>query len=371
MTTRVLIIGGYGHFGEIITRSLALDTNIQLIVAGRSIKKANALCAALEAANKPESVALDITQDLNASLAAIDPEVTIHTSGPFQEQDYAVARACINAGSHYIDLADGRSFVFGIGALDELAQNKRVLVVSGASSVPCLTAALVDHYQQTFDRIETLDYGITTAQETSGGLAATAGILSYVGRPFQTLIDGNMQRVYGWQDLYCRDYPGLGRRLLGNCEVPDLDIFPTRYPTLKTIRFRAGLELPALHVSLWLISCLVRFGLVRGLERAAPLLLRASKLFDRFSSDKSALHMALAGVDANGAGLEVTFNLTATQGDGPYIPCMPAILLARKLVHGKLEETGATACVDLITLDEYLDSLKDLNITWRDSISTS
>ncbi len=47
MTTRVLIIGGYGNFGSFITKSLARDQNIQLIIAGRSIEKANALAAEL------------------------------------------------------------------------------------------------------------------------------------------------------------------------------------------------------------------------------------------------------------------------------------------------------------------------------------
>ena len=371
MTTRVLIIGGYGNFGSFITRSLACDKNIQLIIAGRSIEKAKALNAELDAINKPESIALDITKDLKSDLNAIRPKITIHTSGPFQAQGYDVAEACIGAGSHYIDLADGRNFVLGISQLNQRAKETGVLVVSGASSVPCLTAALVDHYKPMFKAVETLDYGITTAQKTARGLATTTTILSYTGRPFKTLIDGSMQNVYGWQDLHHRDYPVLGRRLLGNCEIPDLDIFPTRYPSLKTIRFYAGLELPLVHLSLWLISGLVRIGLIRNLKSAAPLLLRISILFDRFGTADSALHMMLDGVDANGSSRRLSFSLTALKGDGPYIPCIPAILLTRKLASGDLDKTGATACLDLITLDEYLGSLKDLNITWRETATAT
>ena len=141
MTTRVLIIGGYGNFGSFITKSLARDQSIQLIIAGRSIVKGNALAAELEATNRPESIALDITKNLEASLRTIRPNITIHTSGPFQTQGYHVANACIDVGSHYIDLADGRTFVGGIRELDQHAKGKGVLVISGASSVPCLTAS--------------------------------------------------------------------------------------------------------------------------------------------------------------------------------------------------------------------------------------
>ncbi|MEN8207254.1 MAG: saccharopine dehydrogenase NADP-binding domain-containing protein [Pseudomonadota bacterium] len=365
MTTRVLIIGGYGNFGSFITKSLARERNIQLIIAGRSIDKANTLAANLEAAHNSETVALDISGNLESSLRAIRPNITIHTSGPFQTQGYHVANACIDVGSHYIDLADGRTFVAGIRELDQHARDKGVLVVSGASSVPCLTAALVDHYQHEFGALESLDYGITTAQKTARGLATTAAILSYTGKPFRTLIDGVMRNVYGWQDLHSRNYPGIGRRMLGNCEIPDLDLFPQRYPTLKTIRFYAGLELPLVHMTLWMISGLVRTGLIRKLERVAPLLLRISFLFDRFGSETSAFHMVLTGTDKDGARKQITFDLTARKGDGPYIPCMPAILLARKLANQEIGKTGATPCMDLITLNEYLSALGNMNITWQ------
>lgn len=367
MTARVLVIGGYGNFGRFISRSLAREPTVQLIIAGRSVDKARALATELEAVHPPEAVALDITANLAAALSEIRPDITIHTSGPFQGQGYEVARACIEAGSHYIDLADGREFVAGISRLDQAARVIGVLVVSGASSVPCLTAALVDHYQSEFDTLESLDYGITTAQQTTRGLATTAAILSYTGKPFSTLIDGKQQTVYGWQSLHARRYTGLGRRWLGNCDIPDLALFPERYPSLKTIRFYAGLELPLVHWTLWLLSGLVRIGLIRRLERMAPLLLRTSFLFDRFGTDNSALHMELGGTDANGVPKRITFELTARSGDGPYIPCMPAILLTRKLAQGEIDRTGATPCLDLITLEEYLAALEDLDISWQES----
>ena len=138
---RVLIIGGYGNFGRFISRSLAKEKNLSLVIAGRSLHKAQLLADELEA----EACELDIHDNLFSSLQDIRPDIVIHTSGPFQSQSYHVAEACIECGSHYIDLADGREFVAGIGALDDKAKKAGILVVSGASSVPCLTFALVDY----------------------------------------------------------------------------------------------------------------------------------------------------------------------------------------------------------------------------------
>lgn len=364
---RILIIGGYGNFGSFITKRLAKETNIQIIIAGRSLKKAQELAEKLETANNPETVMLDIQSALGEALARIKPDIVIHTSGPFQAQGYEVAEACIAQGCHYIDLADGRAFVEGITTLDAKAKEKGALVISGASSVPCLTSALVDHYRGEFQTLESLDYGITTAQKTNRGLATTAAILSYTGMPFLTLIDGKMKTIYGWQGLRARKYPALGWRLLGNCEVPDLGLFPKRYPELKTVRFYAGLEIPFIHITLWMISWLVRIGLIRNLEKAAPLLLKISYLFDWLGTANSGFHMQMSGTGNNGKPKTITFELTARSGDGPYIPCMPAILMAKNLTAGKTAETGAFPCMGFITKDEYLGALDGLDISWTET----
>lgn len=360
---RVLIIGGYGNFGRFITRSLAAEDGLHLIIAGRSLEKAQIL--AQEAGGEARS--LDINENILAELKKIAPDIVIHTSGPFQSQGYDVAEACIKCNADYIDLADGREFVTGIGRLNDEAKGVNVLVVSGASSVPCLTSALIEQYKDKFCALESLDYGITTAQKTTRGLATTAAILSYTGKAFKTLIDGKTQNIYGWQNLRIRKYPFIGWRLLGNCNVPDLEIFPMIYPKLKTIRFYAGLELPFIHMALWLLSWFVRIGLIKNLEKAAPLLFRLSFLFDWLGTANSGFHMNLTGNDKNGFPKTINFELTAKSGDGPYIPCMPAVILCKKIANGEIKNTGAQPCIGLITLDEYLEALGNLDITWSET----
>ncbi|MCP5347257.1 MAG: saccharopine dehydrogenase NADP-binding domain-containing protein [Gammaproteobacteria bacterium] len=364
MTRRVLIIGGYGNFGSHIAKNLAREESIQLIIAGRNISKANDYAEILTSKIKPEAASLDIDRNLEQSLAGIKPDIVIHTSGPYQSQDYHVAKACIKQGCHYVDLADGRQFVSGVESLDKEAKEKGVLICSGASSVPCLTSALIDHYKIQFKSIEKIEYGIATAQLTNRGLATTSAVLSYAGKPFKTLIDGKMQDVYGWHNLKFRKFWGLNNRLLGNCDIPDLEIFPLRYPELKTIRFEAGLELKALHIGLWLLSWLVRLRLIPSLQGSASHLLKISRIFDYLGKDDSGFYMHFYGADDQGKQKELEFNIVAKHGDGLYIPSMPAILMAKKLVSGEIADTGATPCVGFITLDEYLEALREFDISW-------
>ena len=362
MTGRVLLIGGYGNFGSYIARRLAGDPSLQLLIGGRSGEKAAAFASGLEAVHPAIPVAIDIDGDLAGPLAAAKPDLVVHSVGPFQRRDYRVARAAIAAGAHYLDLADARGFVTGIGALDAEARAAGVSVVAGASSVPCLTAAIVDRYRGQFARREALDFGISTAEQGSRGLATAASILSYVGRPIRGFTDGAWITRHGWQDLHAETYPLLGRRLFGDCEIPDLDLFPARWPELKTVRFCAGHEVAILHLGTWAMSWLVRARLMPRLDRIAPFLLRASRLFDPLTTGRSGLHMILSGADAAGAAKEIRFHLIARSGDGPHVPCIPAIVLATRLGRGEAPPPGARPCLDLIDLDAYLAALEGLDI---------
>lgn len=362
MTLRVLVLGGYGNFGGYVCRALAGDARIQLIAAGRSRAKAERFATALAAANPAEAAVVDIADPV-AAMAACRPDLVIHTVGPFQRQDYRVAEAAIACGAHYCDLADARSFVAGVGSLDTAARVAGVAVIAGASSVPCLTAAYLDAAQTEFSTIERVDYGISAAQQTNRGLGTASAILSYVGRPFTTLRGGAMRRVFGWQGIHSETYPELGRRWFGYCDIPDLELFPARYPTLQAMRFCAGHEIALLHFGTWLLSWLVRLRLLPRLDRWSRALLEASFLFDRWGSGRSGFHMYIAGKRGDGTPLTRRHWIIARQGHGPNIPCMPAILIARKLAAGEAIAPGARPCLDLIGLDEFLAALAGLDVS--------
>lgn len=108
--------------------------------------------------------------------------VVVNTCEPFQTSDYGVARACIEHRVHYVDLADGRDFVTGIMSLDGAAKRAGVTTISGASTVPGLSSAVVEHYVHEFAAIDELVFGISPGQKAERGLATTEGILTYVGK---------------------------------------------------------------------------------------------------------------------------------------------------------------------------------------------
>ena len=58
-------------------------------------------------------------------------------------------------------------------------------------------------------------------------------------------------------------------------------------------------------------------------------------------------------MDAAGTGVRIAWHLTADHDHGPEIPCMPAILLARRLAEADPIAPGAYACLGLLRLGEF------------------
>ena len=358
MTGKVLILGGYGNFGKRIATAL-IKSDVPVIVVGRSREKAEALA---ETFHSPlaTAVAFDATQAFAKQLDTLRPAVVINTCGPFQTSNYDIARTCIAHGIHYIDLADGRDFVTGITALHDEAVRGGVTVISGASTVPGLSSSVIEQYRSEFREIDSLVFGISPGQQAERGLATTQGILTYVGKPLKPFV-GARGPVYGWQGLYRQRYPELGFRWMANCDIPDLDLFPKRYG-IRHIRFSAGLEIGVLHLGLWVLSWMVRLGLPLHLPCYAAFLLKASNLFNRFGSADGGMHLILRGKNHNGQPHEQRWFIIAKNGDGPQIPCVPSIILARRLARGEQLKAGAYPCVGLVTLEDYMNELKNFYV---------
>jgi hypothetical protein len=326
LTGKVLILGGYGNFGKRIARALAAS-GTPVILAGRDERRAKEEAAAIPS-GLAEAVAFDVRQDLRRPLEEMKPAVVVNTCGPFQNSDYGVAQTCIEGGTHYIDLADGRDFVTGISALDAQARDRGVAVISGASTVPALSSAVIEYLRPQFSELHTLRFGISPGQKAERGLATTRGILSYVGRPLRGFA-GDDGPSYGWQNIHRQLFPVLGQRWMANCDIPDLDLLPRAYG-LRAIRFSAGLELAPLHLGLWALSWLVRIGVPLDLPRHAGWLLKASNLFDPLGSADGGMFVILGGLDLDGCPRERRWFIVARRGEGPQIPTIPAIILARK-----------------------------------------
>jgi hypothetical protein len=345
---RVVVLGGSGNFGTRICRELAGHPRIEVVSAGRnppaSLSHASLRIARLDFAST----------NFPAALRSLCPDLVVHCAGPFQGQDYRVAAAALAAGAHYVDLADGRDFVAAFaGRLNAVARAAGRLAVAGASTLPALSSAVVDDLARRFQEIHEIQIAIAPGQKAQRGTATIAGVLSYAGKPFKRLRSGRWSDAWGWLGLKRIRFAGVGTRLAAACDVPDLELFPHRYPGVRTVEFRAAPELGVQTIAISLIASVRRAGLPLPLERWAGFATHAAALLDRFGTDRGGMLVALSGLRPDGRRGRVEWHITAGDNHGPEIPCMAAILMARKLASGEIAMNGAHPCVGFLRLAEF------------------
>lgn len=348
---RIIVVGGSGNFGARICRALTMDRSLTVIAAGRHAVKptqkdspAGMLYAALDFA----------AANFKASLSALKPDIVIHCAGPFQAQDYRVALAALACGAHYIDLSDGREFVAGFAeAIDDVARSAGRIAVTGASTLPALSSAVVDALVSRFSQLDSIDTVIAPAQSAPRGVATIAGVLGYAGRSHQVWENGTWRIQHGWQDLRRVDLGPLGKRWSAVCDVPDLALFPVRYAGVRDARFRAALEVGVQHVGVALLAAMRRAGVRLSMALLAPHLDNIAGGLDVFGSQTGGMTVTLTGKATSGTPLTLRWHVIAPNSHGPEIPAMSAILLVQKLAAGSVDRIGAMPCMGLIDLDEY------------------
>ena len=143
--TTVLIIGGYGEFGGRLANLLSDVSGLKMIIAGRSLAKAAKFCDVFEGVSEVTPLELQ-RDDVEIHLRSSRLDIVIDASGPFQnygDDPYRVVRACISNGVNYLDLADGAEFVNGVSRFDDEARQAGIFVLSGASTFPVLSGAVL------------------------------------------------------------------------------------------------------------------------------------------------------------------------------------------------------------------------------------
>lgn len=372
MRKTVLVVGGTGVFGSRLIERLAESIECSVLVGCRSPARAQQLIdallvryphAALHALQlQRESVTV---QQLRATGAC----VVIDAAGPFQALEPHLARTAIEAGCHFIDLADARDYVAAFPQLDALACAHSVLAVCGASTSPALSHAVLDELAAAVGEPDEVLIAISPGNRAPRGLAVVQAVLSYAGRPVQVLERGAGRARAGWSLLHRRALHGLGRRWFSLCETPDLDLVPQRFPSVRTALFFAGLELGVLHLGLWLLSGLVRARLLRSLLPLAPQLQALAQRFERCGHDHGGMQVDASGWSANGVRVQARWELLARAGHGPFVPTLPALALLRRLLAGSETRRGAMACVGLLSVAAILAEARGLEVTTQRRIS--
>lgn len=366
---RVLVIGGYGTFGGRLARLLADEHRVTLLLAGRSEAKALKLIQSTRSDAALIPFRFDRDGDLAAQLAEARADLVVDASGPFQaygRDPYRVAEACIAAGVSYIDLADGSEFVAGIARLDAAAKAAGVFVLSGVSTCPALTSAVVRRLTGGWRSVKTVAAGIAPTPWAGLGLSVVQAIAGYAGKPVRLVRHGRPEQGMALVETRRVTIAPPGVTPLRNLrfslvDTPDLRTLPAMLPGLREVWFGAGPTPEILHRMLNAMAGLVELGLIPTLKPLAPAFHSAINRL-RWGEHRGGMFVAVTGEDGEGRSARRSWHLVAEGDDGPFIPSMAAEAVIRGLIDGRRPAPGARASTSDLELADFETAFARRNI---------
>jgi hypothetical protein len=358
---RVLIVGGYGIFGGRLVELLQDEPRLTLLVTGRSLSRAREYCASRVNAVAQLVPALFDRESASAEqLETLRPTLVVDASGPFQaygENRYRLIQHCIDRGINYIDLADGADFVAGVSRFDGAAKRAGIFVLSGVSSFPVLTAAVVQRLSAGMAEVRSIGGGIAPSAYAVVGLNVIRAIASYAGQRISLTRGGRVAAGYPFTESmrFVIAVPGrvpLERKRFSLVDVPDLRTLVQQWPRVTDVWMGAGPVPAPLHRALTAFAWLVRVRLLPGLLWMAGAIHFVTSHV-RWGEHRGGMFVSVQGEGKNGELMIREWHLLAEGDDGPLIPCMGVEAVIRKALDGCEPPAGARTATSDVDLSDY------------------
>lgn len=166
----LLIYGSYGYTGDLIARAAAAAGGTPTL-AGRNRSKVQHQATELDLPSRVFDLDGD---DVAAELAAADVDAVLHCAGPFVDTHRPMVEACIETGTHYLDITGEIEVFESVASYDEAATEADVQLLPGVGFDVVPTDCLAAHLADRLPDATELRLGFQAEGGLSPGTAATA-----------------------------------------------------------------------------------------------------------------------------------------------------------------------------------------------------
>ena len=257
-----LLYGANGYTGTLVAR-LAAARGERPVLAGRSAEKVGAL--ARELGLESRRFALDDPDAIRRGLDGVS--AVAHCAGPFAATAGPMARACVNAGVHYLDVTGEIDVFEELHGLDDRARAAGSVLLPGAGFDVVPTDCLAALLAEALPGADRLDLAFMAGGGPSPGTAKTA--VQGMGQGGRARIDGVITEVpFGWRTIRA-EFPSGPRTVVS---VPWGDVSTAYHSTgIGTITTYTAVPAAARcgPSQVLRLNRLLRLGPVRRLAEAA------------------------------------------------------------------------------------------------------
>ncbi|MCG3212440.1 MAG: hypothetical protein FOGNACKC_06110 [Anaerolineae bacterium] len=343
--TSILILGGYGNTGRLLADYLLQETEVRLVIAGRSIEKARGMAAHLNLkfpGQRVTGLSIDASDQagLRAAFSQVDMVVVAASTSAFVRQ---VATAALDARVDYLDVQYSTHKMAVLQAMAPRIEAAGCCFITDGGFHPGLPAALIRYIAPYFDRLESARVGSVIKLDWSGLNLGQATLVEFISEfmDFQMLAfcDGRWQQT-GLVSMLKPVTMDFGREFGRQYTVPmfleEMRAIPKLVPGLRETGFYVG---GFNWFTDWIVSPLLMLVKVvpdRSLRPLARLFRWSLNTFSRPP------YGTMLKVEAHGQedGQAKAINLTLYHPDGYVFTAVPVVATLLQLLDGSARKPG-------------------------------
>jgi hypothetical protein len=364
----LLILGGYGITGSLIAQLLLQESDVRLVLAGRSAKKAAAKAAEFNLQFPGERVSGCFADAADpASLRKVYQGVEMVVAASSTSQYVSqVAGTALEMGLDYLDVQYSTKKIIALKAMAIQIDRAGLCFITDGGFHPGLPAALICYAARSFDRLEKARVG-SVIQIDWRGLPINDATISEMVEEFsdyQSLsFQGGSWKPANWWSPYVIQYMQFGREFGRRYCMPmfleELRILPQEFPSLKETGFFVGgfnwfvdwLVFP-------LLTVMIKLAPSKGIRPAGRLMLWGLKTFSKPP------YGTLLKVEAQGekAGKPHSAQVSLYHPDGYWFTAIPTVACLLQVLDGSGRKPGLWCQANLVEPARLMEDMRRMGI---------
>ena len=337
-TKTILILGGYGGTGRGISRLLLKETDVDIIIAGRRINKAEELASQLikEFPSKRVLARYADASDYESLVAAFKGVSMVIVASTTTQYVKQVAQAAIDAGIDYLDIHYQQNTVPILNALAPSIKEASRCFITQAGFHPGLPSVFVRYAAPTFDRYKkaVISTAINTRIEKPESVYE---IVDEIGDWKADIFKYGKWKRADYKDANKVDFgPPFGVRSCYPLQMEEIRPLPEMFGLNEVGVYVAGFNWFVDSIVFPLASILFKIRKGLGRHFVASLMVRG---INNFSSSQQCVSFVLEAEGEN-EGKPVNVRLTAEYNDAYYFTAIPVVACIAQYLDGSIAKPG-------------------------------
>ncbi|MEW6440057.1 MAG: saccharopine dehydrogenase NADP-binding domain-containing protein [bacterium] len=226
---RIVVLGGYGQAGRSVVRAVLERTDASVVIAGRSLEKAQGLANRLRETGAGERVGAcraDAASPSSlgdafqaADLVIVTSTTARHTAG--------VVRACLDNRCDYFDILDAPDVVETVNRFGQEAEGAGRLLVTQGGLAPGMVATVVRFARGSCDRLRGARVGIALSLKTAERFEQVYDAFDFIVKSRPMVFEQGAWRKRSIRDTVTMNFGDrFGTRKAFSIDMPELYALP-------------------------------------------------------------------------------------------------------------------------------------------------